>query len=276
MAKYKYKKTLLGATVNGYENEREFYIVYASKKGIDVFTKQGKLIHSAISTNNNKLFIHTIDNAIAIEDYNRITNKSNFSVYINDKLIKNSTISGKTDEIIIGNEDVYFKKFDKFQGNRVYYKLYNSKDVAITSPWQYFNHEVGIDEQDRFYCKNYKELSKDEFLEEDKQSFDDNLIEDAVCLSNGHVLFEQKYTEEYENEIIPFLKSLNNNIVLGSFISAVNPVIGSAVMISGVSKEITDKKVKNDNFEIKNIPENKNSESNTNKNSTNKSNDNVK
>ncbi|MBQ8844447.1 MAG: hypothetical protein IJ008_00350 [Clostridia bacterium] len=264
MAVYKYRKNFLGASLKGYENEREYYNIYTTKDGLTVSTKKGKTLHYVASTDNNKILIHTIDNAIVVEEFDKALKKSNFSVYIGDKLIKNATISGKVDEIILGSEDVYFKKFDKYQGNRIYYRLYRSNDIAITPPWQHFNHEIGPDEKDRFYCKNYRELSRDEFLEEDDLDYENNLAEDAVYLSDGHVLFEQQYTEEYELEIAPLLKSLNNNIVLGSVISITNPVIGSAVMLTGLAKEISDS-----NKENNNISENKPSETNTNNNSTN-------
>ena len=266
MAVYKFRKSFFDANLKGYENEREYYDIYTTKEGLTVYTKQGKVLHYVASTDSNKIFIHTIDNAIVVEEYNKKLKNSNFSVYIGDKLIKNATISGKVDEIILGSEDVYFKKFDKYQGNRIYYRLYRSNDIAITPPWQYFNHEIGADEKDRFYCKNYRELSRDEFLEEDDVDFENNLAEDAVYLSDGHILFEQKYTEEYESEIAPLLKSLNNNIVLGSAISITNPVIGSVVMLNGLAKEIADKNKENDenNFESRNIPENNNLKENIN------------
>ena len=129
---------------------------------------------------------------------------------------------------------MFFKKYHSYSGNRVYSTIVNENDKSITPPYQVIIHETKEDDgKDRFYCENYRELSDAEFLEEDESEYRNNLEESAVYTASGHELFSQDHRQYYDYSQESDIDSdFRKQMIAGAAVSAVNPVIGSAIMVS--------------------------------------------
>ena len=236
MAVYKYSNGIFGAKVKNYINEHQKYNVDATKEGISVSTKKGEVIFTHEYDKNLEIYIHTLDDMLGIQVEHKKQNKSDFTIYKNSEILKEVSLHGSFSNIIAGGEGFYFKKFDKYSGNRFYHRVVNENGVAITPPVQVIDHEINEDGTDRFYCENYRELTRDEFLEEDDQEYRNNLEDIAVYTSSGHELFYQSYVEP-ESPVSDIDKEFHQDMLLGAALSAVNVVAGTAVMVNaGIKK----------------------------------------
>ena len=197
MATYRYINDLISARIENYNNKNENYIINPTTNGFTVLTKDNKVVYEYDFTKNKQAIIHTLDDCIGIEIANRARTHSNFLIFKNQTLLKDASLPGIFAEIFIGGEDIYFKKFTGVKGNRSYYNVVNSTGSPVTPEAQVIQHEVNEDDgMDRFYCENYKHLSKEELLKEDENAYKNNLENIAVYLSDGRQLFHQSFVEE--------------------------------------------------------------------------------
>ncbi|MBQ8425206.1 MAG: hypothetical protein IJX17_04225 [Clostridia bacterium] len=246
MTVYKYSNGIFGPKVRGYKNEERKYNLKATEEGLEVYSKDNKLIHKVADTKDNKIYIHTLRDCLGIQNENKKTKTSKFYLIHNNEIIKESSFTGelsKSRGVIVGSENVYFKKFTNIRGNRFYYQIVKDNDVPVTPEWQVIQHESQDDGLDRFYCENYREVSRGEYLEEDDADYRENLEEVAVYLSDGRELFYQSYNEYGESENLHKLDDCDKEMLLGASLVPLNPIAGSAVMLNAALK----KKRENDN-----------------------------
>lgn len=242
MGTFKYTNGILGPKIKGYNNEKRKYNIEASKEGVCVYSKNGDLILKVDSSKDNQIFIHTLGNYLGIQDENTKSKSSKFTLIKNNKIIKNSSFSGPLEKngVIIGCENVYFKVLSGLRGNRFYYRIIKDNNKQVTPDWQVIEHEAQRDGLDRFYCENYRELSKDEFLEESDEDYRNNLEEIAVYLSSGHPLFYQSYTDPDLTAPKPS-RNLDNQMILGASITPISPIAGTAVMLNASLNKLNKK-----------------------------------
>lgn len=204
MATYRYINNLMGSRVENFDNRTENYTINATKDGFTIFTKDNEVVYHFDENKNKQAIIHTLDDCIGIEIANRARTHSNFLIFKNQNLLKEASLSGTFANVFLGGEDVYFKKFTGIKGNRSYFKVVNSTGAPVTPEAQVIQHEVNEDDgMDRFYCENYKHLSKEELLKEDENAYKNNLENIAVYLSSGRQLFYQSFVKDE--------KTSNNN-----------------------------------------------------------------
>lgn len=258
MAEYKYKNGLSGSKVKGYNNEREFFDINPRENGFTILTKDGKPLFEVDDEKHCDITVYTFGAIMSVQKNYKKENMSRIVTFDNDKTISDASIKGEVVEVIAGGEGMYFRKYDHFSGNRFYYRVVNEKDENVTPPYQIILHEVNEDDGlDRFYCENYRELSRDEFLEEDDEEYTSNLEETAVYLSNGRELFSQSHNSNYgsygsygsssqtQSDID---SSFNAQMIAGAGLSAINPILGSAVMVSAsLNKKRREEEMENNN-----------------------------
>ena len=215
MTAYKYSNGLLGPKVKGYDNDKRRYNLNATKEGLEVYSKDGKLIYKLADTKENEIYVHTLRDCLGVQEANKKTKKNKFVLIYNNEIIKEATFSGELSPsggVIVGSEDLYFKKFVGLRGNRFYYQIVKDNDYPVTPKCQVISHESQDDGLDRFYCENYRELSNGEFLEEDDEEYRNNLEEVAVYLGNGREFYHQSYNEQGEETLTQEQKDLNTEI----------------------------------------------------------------
>lgn len=202
MSSYKYVDGLFKPRIDGYDNKDEFYNVKATDDNVYVYTKKGKLLCVASVNYDSAVTIHSEDDYLAVQNYNKTINASRIAIYKNNKLIKNTALYGKIKKIIFGIEDVYFMKYVFSRADRSYYQLINDDGKVITPEWQVIQHETeGM--EDRFYCENYREITDEEMKENiDIKEYLEKIGElEEVAIYNGRG--ERLRYISYEDEDIP-------------------------------------------------------------------------
>ena len=241
MKVYKYRKGLFGTRLKGYKNQNKYFDVQTDKNGIKITRKNGEVIFNEPYDKNVKINVQTNNDIFAIEGYDKKLKESSFLIYKDGELIKQANVNGAVDEIIVGAEDVYFKKFVDFSGNRFYHKIVKDGDVQVTPSYQIIVHDI-VDGKDKFYCENYRELSRDEFLEEDDSEYENNLEETATYLSNGVQENYRTYSSGgsygYQRHSMSDTdKNYATKMLMGASILPLNPVAGSTIMaIANIEK----------------------------------------
>ena len=244
MKVYKYRKGLFGTRLKGYKNQDKYFDVQADKNGIKITKKDGEIIFNEPYDKNVKINVQTNNDVFAIEGYDKKRRESSFLIYKNGELIKQANVNGAVDEIIIGAEDVYFKQFVEYSGNRFYHQIVKDGNVKVTPKFQVITHDISGG-KDKFYCENYRELSDDEFLEEDDRDYDSNLEETAVYLSSGKQENYQIHSSSnsgYEHFALSDTdKRYATKMLMGASIMPINPIAGSTIMaVANIEKSRAD------------------------------------
>ena len=233
MAIYRLKRGLnRKLKLDGYDNSKEKYDIEIKNDGIEVCAKNGETLLEVDASRRSKIYVYTFDDRIAVEKYYKDLNRTNVMVFQGNEMIKDATFNGEVAEVIGGGQDIYFKRFHHYSGNRFYYTICREDGKALFEPWQVIKHEYHDDDKkDRFYCEDYYELSKEEFLEEDDEEYANNLAEIAVYYADGYQVFSQSYVEE-ERRQRKETNAYDNQMLMGAAVSAVDPLVGSAIMLS--------------------------------------------